>query len=48
MGSLTVRRAALLAFVVGLGWTLGLFLGSFIQYLVTTFAINPVLSHLVG
>jgi len=48
MDKLTVRHAALLAFVAGLGWTLGVFLGSFVQYLLTTFAISPILARLVG
>ena len=37
-----------LAFLVGLGWTLGTFLGSFIQYLLTQFAINPLLRYVTS
>jgi hypothetical protein len=48
METLTVRKALALSAAVGLGWVLGSFLGSFIQYLLTTFALNPILARLVG
>ena len=37
-----------MVFLAGLAWTLGVFLGSFIQYLVTTLAINPLLTKILG
>lgn len=48
MEKLTVGQALSLSFAVGLGFVLGSFVGSFLQYLITNYAINPLLRNLVG
>lgn len=48
LNNVSLKRLALVVSLAGLAWTLGSFVGAFIQFVLTTFAINPLLRLIAG